>query len=99
MVRVEPIAGEEHRKEEDDRDVRLENFPQAEQFAAPGWVLHQDYVRAVRANNVTTIYEGQGKAGTKKSEDHESNVGAIGDGAGGRVDVFAQWNAEAGESA
>ena len=92
LVRVKPVAGDEHGEEEDDPDVRLENFPEAEQFAAPGWVFHEDYMRAVRANNVVGVYKGPGKAGAEEGEDHEANVGAVGDVACGRVDVFAQRN-------
>lgn len=93
MVRIKPIACDEHGEEEDDPDVRLENFPEADEFAAPGWVFHEDYVRAVGANNVVGVYKGPGKAGAEEGEDHEANVGAVGDVAGGRVDVFTQRNA------
>ena len=79
LVGVEPVAGEEHGKEEDDPGVGPEDLVQADDLALPGRVLHEDDVGAVAADDVAGVDEGPGEAGADEGEDHEADVGSVRD--------------------
>lgn len=55
LVRVEPIRGKEHGEEEEDKGLEFECLVKTQEFALPGWVLHEDDTGSVLADNVVGI--------------------------------------------
>ena len=69
LVRGEPVARQEHWKEADDPDIGLQHFDEAEEFAFPGGVFHEDDVGAVGADDGLGVDERPGEAGAHEGED------------------------------
>ena len=88
LIRVEPVAGQEHGEESHDPDVRREDLEEADDLAPPGGVFHEDDVGAVGADDGLGVDEAPGEAGAQKGQDHEADVRAVGHAAGRGVVVL-----------
>ena len=92
MVSVEPVAGQEHREEEDDVPVSLEGIEETEDFALPGRILHHDDFGSVLTFDELRITEEAGQDKTGKHENHEGDVCAVIDAAGAGIEILTQWD-------
>lgn len=93
MVDVEPVGGEEHGEEKDNKRLETKSFPETPKLTLPGWVLHENDAGAVLADDIAGIAKGKSEKSTKEHEDNKPNVRSIADGLVFLdVDVFTEGN-------
>ena len=90
LVRVEGVGGEEHGKQENDPGGRGDGLEEALELGDPRGVLHHDDLGAIVTLDFADVAETEGEDGADKGEDQETDVGAVGYGAGDLVDVLAE---------
>ena len=78
LVGVEPVRGEEHREEEDDVWIGEEGLPQAEQLALPCWILHENDLGAVAADDLVTLNERERKKRAAERQDKKTDISSVG---------------------
>lgn len=93
LVGVEPVRGEEHWEKRDNPGVLEKSLDKAQELRAPGWVLHDDDLGAISADDVARVNEEPGKNASQEGEDEKADVGAIADiGVAVCVDVLTKRN-------
>lgn len=93
LVGVEPVGGPEHGEEQDDGGLGSHGLVETDELGLPAWVLHQDDLGAIGADDLARVAQEESQAGADEHEYDEGDVGAVRDGLVALdMDVLAEGN-------